>query len=496
VIEVDIYEKIRYLYAVEHLSQRAIAKRLGVSRNTVKKYCHGNHLPGEALPRNREAPVTGPVRDLVSRWLEEDELAPPKQRHTAKRVHDRLEELGYRAGESTIRELVREIRAQREKPYVPLAFDPGEAVQVDWGEAKVFMDGVKTTVQLFCMRLCHSAAPFVMAFPNQREECFLEGHRQGFEFFGGVPQRAIYDNLKNAVKSGWGRYVTEEQPRFRTFRAHYAFRADFCNPGAANEKGLVENLVGYIRRNVLVPVPRVRDWSELQAALLHRCRKYQDHRIAGRSGNVGECLAIEQASLTPLPGRLFETALVTEAKVYPDGTVVFDRNRYSVPINLVGHTLTVKGYPLRVEIYRHNTLVAMHQRVYGKGEYRWNPAHYIPLLEQRPRAIQNARPLKETLPPGFWSFRQQIRGTDPDREFLEIVKLAVTYGQEAVAAAVEKAAAQHQYSYQAVRLHLLEFRAGEAPVIPPLRNIPGDMPAVEEVRWQDYDRLLLGGVAL
>ena len=116
----------------------------------------------------------------------------------------------------------------------------------------------------------------------------------------------------------------ESTIRFRTFRAHYAFRADFCNPGASNEKGLAENLVGYIRRNVLVPVPRVKDWSELQAALLHRCRKYQDHRIAGRSGNVGEYLAIEQASLTPLPGRPFETALVTEAKVYPDGMVGHD----------------------------------------------------------------------------------------------------------------------------------------------------------------------------
>lgn len=118
--------------------------------------------------------------------------------------------------------------------------------------------------------------------------------------------------------------------------------------------------VGYIRRNVLVPVPRVRDWPELQAALLLRCRKYQDHRITGRSGNVGEYLAIEQASLIPLPGRPFETALVIEAKVHSDGMVVFDRNRYSVPINLVGHTLTVKGYPLQVKIYRHNTLVAMH----------------------------------------------------------------------------------------------------------------------------------------
>jgi transposase len=423
---------------------------------------------------------------MVARWLKEDEQAPRKQRHTAKRIHDRLKELGYEAGESTVRQLVRELRDTRAEAYVPLAFDPGEAVQVDWGEAKVYLDGVLTRVYLFCMRLCYSCAPFVMAFPNQREEAFLEGHRRGFEFFGGVPRRAIYDNTKNAVKVGWGKWVTEENPRFRALRAHYAFQADFCNPGAGHEKALVEGLVGYIRRNVLVPLPRVKSWDELQAALEERCRQYSSHRISGREAPVGVYLAEEQAFLTILPRRPFETALVTEAKVRQDATVTFDRNRYSVPVNLVGFTLTVKGYPLRVEVYQKNNLVAVHPRLYGQGRYQFELAHYLPLLEQRPRSLLNARPLKETLPPVFWAYYRQLSGLTPEREFLAILKLIPAHGLARVARAVEKAAAQHQYSCQAVRLHL-----EEEPVPLPL---PPAIPGVQAVDLKPYDLLAGGGV--
>jgi len=199
VIDVDVYEQVRHLYAVEHLSQRAIAKRLGVARNTVKRYCEGHQMPWEPSPRNRTAPATGPVRETVKYWLEADAAAPRKQRHTAQRIHERLTQEGYNLGASTVRRLVRELKAEAAQPYIPLSFDAGEAVQVDWGDGKAYIADTLTTVQLFCIRLCHSCAPFVTAFPNQKEEAFLEGHRCGFEFFGGVPRRAIYDNTKNAL---------------------------------------------------------------------------------------------------------------------------------------------------------------------------------------------------------------------------------------------------------------------------------------------------------
>jgi len=152
---------------------------------------------------------------------------------------------------------------------VPLNFGPSEASQGDWSQATIILNGVKTEAHLFCMRLCHSLAPFVIAYPTEREETFLEAHVKGFEFFGGVSRDLIYDNLKTAVKEGWGK-TAREQDKFAAFRAHYAYRPVFCNPGEGHEKGLVENLVGYARRNFLVPVPKVSSFEELNQLLQQR----------------------------------------------------------------------------------------------------------------------------------------------------------------------------------------------------------------------------------
>jgi len=187
---VDQYQLIRYLFAVERLSQREIARRLGISRNTVARYCEGRDVPWETKTSVRKPRVITPeVEAFVKRCLDEDkETNQPKQKHTAKRIYDRLcAEIGFRGGESTIRRLVREIKAKLPQVYIPLAFAPGEAAQVDWGAGAVIMNGRKIEANLFCIRLCFSCAPFVVAYPSQREEVFLGAHREAFEFFGGVP---------------------------------------------------------------------------------------------------------------------------------------------------------------------------------------------------------------------------------------------------------------------------------------------------------------------
>jgi len=202
---VDQYQHIRHLYLVEGLSQRAIARQLKISRNTVRRYCNGAHVPWERKTSPRKAQVvTAEVIEFIEQCLKEDENAlDRRQKHTAKRIYDRLrQEKGFRGGESTIRRVVRELKAKPSKVYVPLSFSPGEAIQVDWGTATVIMAGQRTEVNLFCMRLCFSCAPFVVAYPSQREEAFLEGHKAGFELFGGVSRYIIYDNLKTAVKEG------------------------------------------------------------------------------------------------------------------------------------------------------------------------------------------------------------------------------------------------------------------------------------------------------
>lgn len=483
-IEVDQYQLIRNLHTVKGKSQRYIARVLGISRNTVKKYCDGAAVPWERKTPVRKSPViTDEVLAFINQCLKEDQTAPRKQRHTAHRIFERLqEELGFQGSESTVRYRVGQLRKNFNNVYIPLSFGPAEASQVDWGTATVIMDGLKTEVQLFCVRLCYSSAPFVVAFPSQREEAFLEGHLLAFSYFGGVTSRYIYDNLKTAVKEGFGR-CAKEQESFYRFRAHYAFEVSFCNAGAGHEKGLVENLVGWARRNILVPVPEVKDFTELNALLLERCQRYLEHTIRGREANVGELLRQEQAKLLPLPKMAFDPAKLTEHEADHYATVAFDGNRYSVPVKLAGETLTVKGYARTVKIYYQGEEVAVHERLYQKGKTSYQLPHYINLLELRPRAVWNAQPVKAAnLPDCFSRFAKA--SADPDRTMVRLLRLVVDEGLARVIKALEQTVAAGSNSVQVVEYYLNQEK--------PSFSLNISCPSVKPPDLDRYD-LLIGG---
>lgn len=479
----DHYKDIRHLYLVEGLSIRAIAKMLGISRNTVKRYCLGEVLPWEKRPRveRQKKVITEEVKEFVKQCFEWDKTAPDKQHHTVKRIYERLkDEKGFQDAESTVRRLISQLRPRDPEVYIPLAFSPGEAAQVDWGAATVCIAGERTTAHLFCMRICYSCAPFVMAFPVEREETFLEAHQNAFAYFGGVTRTLVYDNLKTAVREGWGKHA-REQDKLIAFRAHYAFETWFCNRAEGHEKGLV----GYIRRNVLVPIPEVEDWQGLNELLLERCRRYTAaHQIKSRELPVREAFAIEKAALILLPVKPYDTALIKEPKVDYYATVSFDKNKYSVPVENAGKTVTVKGSAFFVEIYYRGKLLARHERCYCKGKIKYKLEHYIPLLEERPRAVMNAKPVREAnLSQEFRSFSLQLK--DPDRSMVQLLRLIVDHGQEKVLAAVKKALQLQQISVDVVSYYTTTSNA--TPVIP----IAG--PAVQSVDLTCYDSLLIGG---
>ena len=410
VITVEIYKQIRKM-RLDGMSQRQIAAVLHISRNTVKKYWNGDSVPWERKDYSREASVlTEDVVTFVRQCLDEDTRNPRKQHHTAKRIYDRLvAECGFTGGETTVRRLVRELREKPPEAFVPLAFPAGDALQIDWGEATIYLSGVKTTVNLFCARLCYSGAPMVLAYRRQNEESFLDALVQVFQYFGGVPKRVIFDNGKVAVKDGFGVHA-RKQAGYAALAAHYGFEAVFCNPASGNEKGLVEGLVGYSRRNTCVPVPRVDTMEELNRMFREKCQKYLSHQIRGKEASVGTMFAREKALLYPLPGYPFDPCKRTSGRVDRFCTVRFDTNNYSVPAAYCGREVAIKAGPEAVSIYYEGQCIAQHRRYLGRKQNIYALEHYLPLLEKKGRAIFYARPVQDTLPEYFiqWLRKQNL----------------------------------------------------------------------------------------
>lgn len=248
IIEVDLYYQIRSLYS-EGESIRSIAKRLGISRQTVKKYCEGNTYPDVRKPYSRTSDViTDDIEQFILSCFKQDrEEKLSKQKHTAKRIYDRLVcEQFFTGSYSAVRDAAKRLRLKTIVPPqadMPLEYEPGDAIQIDWGEATIYLDNRKHKIAFFCGRLCYSCDIFVQAFYTQNIESFLEAQQRMFDYFKGIPKRIIFDNAKVAVKEGFGLHA-KATDGYKAFAAHYAFRTDFCNIASGNEKGLVENLVG------------------------------------------------------------------------------------------------------------------------------------------------------------------------------------------------------------------------------------------------------------
>jgi len=487
-IEVDIYEKIRYLHEHEGLSQRRIATILGVSRNTVKRYFDGSHVPWErqgTSGRNKYV-VTDKVIEFIESCLTEDETEKiKKQKHTARRIYDRLvTEKGFTGGESTIREIVSQLKDKQTKVFIPLSYDPGEAIQVDWGEATVYLAGNKTKFNLWCMRECYSADIFCKAFYRQNEESFLEGQVSGLEYFGGAPHKVIFDNAKVAVKEGFGVHA-KIQDRYAALSAHYAFKAEFCNIAAGHEKGLVEGLVGWVRRNIFVPIPRVETIEELNAEILQRCLKYRKHKIKGREQIVGMMSQSASARMAQLPKFKFDPSKSIIAGVDYFSTVRFDYNNYSVPVKYAGKEVTIKGYGNEISIMYRNLEIAHYPRCYKRGETKYKLEHYIDLIEQRPRSAYNAKPVKSTISAELMEVGKRLSGP---REMVKLLRMYVDFGEERLMTAI-KCVQGSEISVEQIQAYLTSINQ---PIkIQPMLNVKVAKPQLKK-----YDDLLIGGAAV
>ena len=462
----DQWADIRRRVLVDGESKRSVQRHYRLHWKTLQKILTEPEPPGYRQSKPRAKTKLGPFLPAIEHILQQDRHAPPKQRHTAKRIFERLrDEHGYAGGLTVVKEAVQAWRRKHAEAFVPLAHPPGEA-QVDFGHAEVTVDGVPTKVALFVMTLPYSDALFCCAFPRECTEAFLEGHRRAFDFFGGVPRRISYDNSKIAVAKITGSRTREETREFQRLRSHSLFVAHFCLVRRANEKGHVENLVGYARRNFLVPVPAVPTFEALNEGLLAKCREELRRRVRGKPTGKADLLADEAVALLPLPKQAFEARRVEVARANSLSLVRFDGNDYSVPTDHAHQPVTVVGGIDEVRLVVQTRVVARHRRCWGKEQTRFDPVHYLALLERKPGALDFARPLEGwQLPDCFGVLRRRLeaelagRGT---REFIKVLRLLEGAAVPQLAAAVEYALGVGATSADAVRL-ILEHRR-EQPV--------------------------------
>ena len=329
----ELFAEIRREYQFGVGTMKGVSRKLGVHRRVVRQAL-ADAVPPPRRYHARAKPTLAPVQAFIDRIVEADRTAPRKQRHTARRISDRLrhERPDAPVAASTVRQHVRGWkRAQGlsgQVVCVPQTYGWGQEAQVDWYEAVAILGDEAVPLQVFCVRSMASGAAVHRAYPRATQQAFLDAHEGAFAYFGGVFATLRYDNLTSAVRTILRGFRREETTRFLAFRSHWHFDAQFCTPGEGHEKGGVEGEAGYFRRNHWVPLPQAADLDALNAQLLAGCRADEARVIHGRTQTVGEAVTIEHASLRPLATERFDLQEVSFPKV--DGGAVRAREDQSV----------------------------------------------------------------------------------------------------------------------------------------------------------------------
>jgi transposase len=465
--DMENWAEIRRRVLADGLSGRAACREYKIHWKTLKKVLDNPEPPGYRRTKPRRPSILDPLLPVVHQILEDDKTAPKKQRHTARRIFDRLKaEHGYLGGLTIVKDAVRAWRLATAEVFVPLAHPPGEA-QADFGHAEVVLDGQTAKVAVFVMTMPYSDAVFACTFPRECTEAFLEGHVRAFEFFGGVPRRISYDNSKIAVARITGTRDRKLTDEFLRLKSHHLFEDHFCLVRRPNEKGHVETLVGFARRNFLVPVPVAHGGLEgLNARLEADCRADLARRLRGKPATKAELLAEERAAMLPVPAEAFLAARVEQPAADSLSLVRFDTNDYSVPTAYAHHKLTAVGTVDTIRILAGDRVVAEHRRCWDRERVFYDPVHYLALLERKPGALDFAAPLAGwELPVCFGVLRRRLEaelGGPGTRQFIRVLRLLERASPSDLTRAVERALELGVADADAVRL-ILEHR-GEEPV--------------------------------
>ena len=507
---VELYERIRKDNREAGLSIRALAARHHVHRRNVREALTSATPPARKTPE-RESPALGQWTTIIRAWLVADRDAPRKQRHTARRVHERLvAEYGAQVAESTVRAYVAQVNFELDNTLrivtVPQTHGPGEEAECDFGEFMAWIDGVLTKCWMFCLRLSHSGRGFHVAFCHQAQEAFFEGHTLAFAHLGGVPTLIRYDNLKAAVaKVLFGRDRLENE-RFVALRSHFGFDSFYCLPGVdgAHEKGGVEGEVGRFRRRHLVPVPRVTDLAELNCLIAAGDRIDDDRHIGRRPDSVGEAAATELAWLAPLPAECFDTAAILPAvKVDTKGRICVRQSFYSVPVGLARRRIVVRLGASVLEALADGRVVARHARSLHKGTEDLVLDHYLEILLRKPGALPGSTALAQARAAGafsptheaFWAeARRRLGDGAGTRALIGALLLQRRLAAAVVIEAMDAALAIGSVDPEVVAIEARRIDARRAPAeVVPIGT--GSVDVRPAPRLERYDALLAGAGA-
>ena len=501
---VELFEAIRRDARVEGLSIRELADRHQVHRRAVRQALDSALPPPRKPYPTRRCPAIDPWTVVIDGWLIEDQDAPRKQRHTARRVWQRLvAEHGATCSEVTVSRYVSRRRVELAvveiEVCIPQTHPEGAEAEVDFGEFYSWIAGQWVKCWMFVMRLSHSGKAFHAAFGTQAQEAFLEGHVLAFASFGGVPGRIRYDNLKPAVTRILKGRDRDEAERFVALRSTYGFESFFCQPGVkgAHEKGGVEGEIGRFRRRHLVPVPKVATLADLNE-LIAAADQLDDSRvITGRPVTVGAAFTAERTALMGLPAEPFDPARLLQARVDNRARISVRQNFYSVPARYVGRRLAVRLTARTLEVFDGPKQVAVHQRAFGRYLEVLILDHYLEVLARKPGGLPGATALAQAKASGaftpahqrYWdAVRRSFGDAAGTRALVEILLAHRTLPATALVTAMDRAVTAECLDPQTVLIDTRREQAGHvAPVIAIGALARYDRPAPS---LTDYDQLL------
>lgn len=439
----ELIAEIRRRHLVSKESISSIARDLKLSRPTVRKHLRSIEPPLYAR-QSPPAPKLGCFQSVLEAWLKTQRHLPRAQRRTARRLFEGLQAEGYDGAYDSVQRFVKawkveHIGANSQQAFVPLVFAPGEVCQFDWSHEHVELGGVMHTIKVAHFRLTHSRQMFVAAYPRETQEMVFDAHNRAFAFFGGVPLRMVYDNLKAVVETIFSGKERQFNRRFMALANHYLFEPVACTPASGWEKGQVENQVGNIREWLFTPLVRFADFDALNDWLTLRCRELAQRKHPTMSERtIAEVFAEEQPTLRPITAP-FDGYVEQMLRVSSTCLVTWDRNRYSVPAPFAGQVVSLRSSATAIRVVADGRIIAEHPRRFGRDQLVCDPWHYLPILEKKPGALRHGVPFREwDLPVPIQVVRDRIlKQVKGDRAFVELLLAAREVGLETLEVACE-----------------------------------------------------------